>query len=66
MCTALNALREKDLFHGDLHDRNILIASPQLGSLDQQYSIRIVDVGRLAQVTEDDRLRHHSTLYPIS
>lgn len=59
MCTALNALQEKHLFHGDLHDRNILIAAPQLGSLDQQYSIRIVDVGRLSNVSEEDRLRDH-------
>jgi len=59
MCTALNALREKRLFHGDLHDRNIMIASPQLGSLDQQYSIRIVDVGRLSSVSEEDHLRDH-------
>ena len=59
ICTAINALREKGLFHGDLHDRNILIASPPLGSLDQQNSIRIVDVGRLSKVTEDDHLRDH-------
>lgn len=59
MCTALNALQERSLCHGDLHDRNVMIASPQLGSLDQQFSVRVVDVGRLSEVSEQDRLRDH-------
>ncbi|MEZ6128913.1 MAG: protein kinase [Planctomycetaceae bacterium] len=59
MCTALNALQERNLCHGDLHYRNVMIASPQLGSLDQQFSVRVIDVGRLSEVSEQDRLRDH-------
>jgi len=59
MCTALHALQEKNLYHGDLHDRNIMIASPQLGCLDQHFSVRVVDVGRLSEMSAQDRLRDH-------
>lgn len=59
MSTALNALLEKGLSHGDLHPRNVMIAIPPLGSLDQQHSIRVIDVGKLATVTDDDHMRDH-------
>jgi len=59
MCTALQALQDLGLAHGDLHDRNVMIAEPPPGALDREYRVRVIDTGRLSSAEEEQHLRDH-------
>jgi tRNA A-37 threonylcarbamoyl transferase component Bud32 len=49
MCKALHAMRYHGLYHNDLHARNVMICSPDAGSLEQQgRNVKVVDTGLLS------------------
>jgi tRNA A-37 threonylcarbamoyl transferase component Bud32 len=47
MAQALSYLSTADLRHDDLLARNVMVCPPRPGSLDQEWTIRIVDMGSL-------------------
>lgn len=50
LCDALNALRLVGLTHDDLHSKNVMLSPPAEGQLDQEWTVRIVDMGSLKPV----------------
>ncbi len=50
ICEALSALRTHGLEHDDLHDGNIIISPPPAGSLDTEFSLKIIDLGSLKPI----------------
>lgn len=47
MCEGLNVLRELKLRHDDLHPGNVMIAEPKRGSLSDEFTVKIIDMGSL-------------------
>ena len=47
MCEALNVLKELNLRHDDLHPGNVMIAKPKKGSLSDEFTVKIIDMGSL-------------------
>lgn len=47
MCEALNILKELNLRHDDLHQRNVMIAKSKKGSLSDEFTVKIIDMGSL-------------------
>lgn len=49
MCEALYAMRYHELYHNDMHARNIMICAPYAGSLMQEGRIvKVIDLGRVS------------------
>jgi len=47
MCEGLNVLRELKLRHDDLHPGNVMLAEPKGGSLSDEFTVKIIDMGSL-------------------
>lgn len=47
MCEALNILKELNYRHDDLHPGNVMIANPKKGTLSDELTIKIIDMGSL-------------------
>lgn len=61
ICTGLQALSDLGLSHGDLHERNVMIADPPRGSLSPEYRVKIIDTGRLSKANPNEVFDdHHS------
>lgn len=45
MAGALEALRENDLQHDDLHDGNVMLKDPPGGRLHKEYRVKVIDTG---------------------
>lgn len=59
LCSGLQALTELGLSHGDLHERNVMIAEPPPGSLSAEYRVKIIDTGRLSKAIAIDAHDDH-------
>ena len=47
ICIALNILKELKYRHDDLHLGNIMIENPKKGTLSEEYTIKVIDMGSL-------------------
>lgn len=47
LCQVLNILKELNFRHDDLHFSNVMIASPKKGTLSEEYTVKVIDMGSL-------------------
>lgn len=52
ICNAINILKELELRHNDLHFGNVMIVKPPKGSLSEEYTVKIIDMGSLKKYEE--------------
>ena len=47
MAQVLNTLKTVKLYHDDLHSGNVMVAKPPVGSINQEWCFKIIDMGSL-------------------